>query len=273
MNIFTRHRVLILGLALILLTNIVVIAGALGNRSGEPECVLTLTERELPRRNWRRENSGLSLQLNWNGSYTVGRDWLDIEKLSELGFKPVDTEDRRAVIRYVEKTLPKSVYIVLEFNGTAYQNAVREAEETLAEESRVLSRGLRTQSQVTAVQNAERNLDRLKNSASRLYAIDAGLDPGVLREQYEDTSRYIIAGGLLRLNYTGFRNSPEPYRGHISQIDVTRIHVPLQHREVLDKLSARRYPRDFNSTPRYQVELAYGNRYEPWLRGAGLIEE
>jgi hypothetical protein len=68
MKNWTRRHTLIAGLALILLTNAVALLGVYQNRSGEPESMLTLTQRELQQPyGWgmARENSGISLRINW----------------------------------------------------------------------------------------------------------------------------------------------------------------------------------------------------------------
>lgn len=269
-----QSRVFIAGVALFVLTNIVVIAGALGNRSGEPEAVLMLTERELPLRTWQRqENSGLSLQLSWAGIYSYENDWLDIAKLTELGFRAVDLQDREAVRLYVQKSLPKRVYIVLEYDGPAYREALKVAADLLAKETDLLAKDPDNTIQQARVNNADKGLEQMKYAATRLYPVDAGPDPGILRESYPDTTHYIITTGMIRLSYRGYRTGDEPYRGYITGIDVTKIHVPLEHRAVFDNLPERQYLEDTYPLPRYRVELAYGSRYEPWLRKAELIKE
>ena len=67
------------------------------NRYGEPECKVTLIERELQLPfHSNEENSGLSLQLNWRivselndnqySRYDRMPQWLNAAKLKELGF-------------------------------------------------------------------------------------------------------------------------------------------------------------------------------------------
>jgi hypothetical protein len=54
--------------------------------------------------------------------------------------------------------------------------------------------------------------------------------------------------------------------GYISRLSVASIHVPLKHRQVFDSILARDKSRknDFQS-PRFEVTLAYGSRFEPWI--------
>ena len=55
-------------LLLLLVVNGIVLGGVYYNRSGIPEATLTMTERELPLAyNYRhKENSGVTLRLNWH---------------------------------------------------------------------------------------------------------------------------------------------------------------------------------------------------------------
>ena len=65
---WSRRRTLLAGIALILAVNAVALAGVAYNRSGEPDSVLRLTERELQASyGWHgsAENSGAALTLRW----------------------------------------------------------------------------------------------------------------------------------------------------------------------------------------------------------------
>ncbi len=62
-----RKYGLIFAIALLVIVNIVVLAGVGRNRSGAPDAVLELTERELPmsyRGSEDKENTGMSLRLD-----------------------------------------------------------------------------------------------------------------------------------------------------------------------------------------------------------------
>ena len=91
---------LISAIVLIVLTNMVVLAGVAYNRSGEPDAVVQLTEREL---HWKKhygmtdkEDTGLYLNLKWNmggfpyryppWTFQQENSWLNQEKLQVLGF-------------------------------------------------------------------------------------------------------------------------------------------------------------------------------------------
>lgn len=273
MNILSRNKVLATGIALILLTNVIVIGGAMYNRSGEPEAVLTLSERELSLRNWnQKENSGLSLGLDWRGQYYDNLELLGPGKLRELGYKLIDSDDRQENSQYARKQLPRAAWIVLEFDGASYQAAVQEAEGRYQEEKRLLPGNEDSETQEKRLKSAEENLEWLKESSSRLYAIDAGLDPAQLRQRYPDRSHYIVTAGIVNITYDYDSNNRERIKGYISDINVDSIHIPLEHRVVFDSLPERQYrkrdPYYYSQPvfkPRYQVKLAYGRRYEPWI--------
>jgi hypothetical protein len=65
--ILSPTRLFVSGFALILIANVIALAGVAANRSGKPEAVIELTERELrlPYYEMNDENSGLALHLNW----------------------------------------------------------------------------------------------------------------------------------------------------------------------------------------------------------------
>ena len=102
---WSRRRTLFAGLALILVVNGFVLSGVALNRTGEPESLVQLSERELqlPYRGWNsKENSGVELSLRWRVnagsgtqdgyygyvSYGGTAAWLDEEKMTALGFDP-----------------------------------------------------------------------------------------------------------------------------------------------------------------------------------------
>ncbi|MCZ6525526.1 MAG: DUF4824 family protein [Gammaproteobacteria bacterium] len=279
MNSFYRYKVLIAGIVLILLTNVVVITGAIGNRSGQAEAVLELTERELSLRyTKKRENSGISLRLNTNHyAYRShrgyrGLHWLDLKKLEELGFSTITGDNQKEIRKQVSKVLPKQVYLVLEYDGDAYREALQRAVDELIEERSLFNSAEDNETQKRRLDSAERQLARMKYSASRIYAIDAGLDPVTLRENFPDNTKFFIVIGLVRLSYYGFKDERGPYGGYISKINVNKIHVPLEHRDVFDSLPEKEFVEFRFYPPRYRIKLAYGRRYEPWILNVEKID-
>ena len=269
--IFTPTRLFISGFVLLLAVNVIVLLGVLANRSGKPEVIIELTERELalPYK-MNDENSGLSLSLDWRilpeikddsyqtydfGGHWGSPAWFNEQKIVELGFKIdmftcPDLKSKRK-----KEPLPKDAYIVLEYDGNVYQEALKRAEQN-------------------SFKGAEKILEAERTSRSRLFAIDAGLDAAKLRERYADRSKFIILPGIVRLDCR-YEKDKKVVMGSISDIRVDKINVPLIYRKLFDSImtyeqtgsynNLTSYSRE-NKSPRYKVELAYGSRFEPWIQ-------
>ncbi len=275
MKAMTARGLFGLAFAVLLAANIVVLAGVAANRRGEPESKMVLTERELqlPYR-LHRENSGLSLQLTWRtlpreaegDSYYDSRSpaWLDAGKLQELGFDPeVYGSDQATGGRYKEP-IPREVLVVLEYDGEAHREAIRRAEAALAaDEARWRAKSddklLRDR-----FDEAAKRLKRERITASRLFAVDAGLEPGLLRGKYGDRSRFLIVRGLVKPYHRSAGRGEAG--GYLTDLAVEDIHVPLNRRQVFDALQAQdRSRRDEFAEPRYQVRTGLGPAAEPWI--------
>jgi len=277
MNLRLSSRALFfLGFALVIGVNIAVLSGVALNRSGTPETEISLTERELPL-SWQRvkENSGISLQLAWR---IISQDeesthynrwgtpaWFNVDKLEELGFR-IDSYLRSENKEFgSERFVAKQVFIVLENDGELYQEAVRRAELFLEKKQEAARLNSGDEKLRDEVERAEQQLQRERISASRLFAIDGGLDPKELREKYQDRTRFIITKGLVKPGYI-YKKEREEIFGQISEVNIDRIHVPLRYRKIFDTvLSQDNIARSEEKLPRYLVELAYGRRLEPWI--------
>ena len=261
-----------LGFVLLVATNLVVLAGVLANRSGEPEALMTLTERELPLPfRLHKENSGLALRIAWRapgngagGYFDQGNPaWLDAAKLKELGFEAEDTGGSTDKGNS-RPALPKEVFIVLENNGAAYREAVKNAESELAKAAAAQAANSGDKRLSDALQGAEDRLQHERITKSRLFAVDAGLDPRILRDKYNDRTRFIIAKGVVEPGYV-FRSKEKEVTGHIKGLSVAALHVPLNQRKVLDTFLTQNRRKDAFQPPQYEVKLAYGSRFEPWI--------
>jgi len=234
-----------------------------------------------------RENTGVSLRLNWNEYPVYGKllhrnnrglryDWFDQAKLEAVGFDcTVPLTDANAELHY-EKMLPRKAYAVLEYEGIAWDAWRARAEQDLSEIVDRAQKGTATQKEL---KEAQEEYDREMKTHSRLFAVDAGRDPAKLRQQYTDNKRYLIVPAKVRLTYSRYYNDeikksePPKLTGFISELLVDDIHVPKSMRAVLDSLAMKGkgltesyYPYDMNKQePRYEVTLNYGKRYEPWV--------
>jgi len=273
-----------IGFIVLVVTNIVVLSGVSSNRSGTPDAMITLTERELnlPSR-IKEENSGLTLSVDWRAlnagddevyGYYSGRSpaWFTSEKLEELGFKMKDSLRSVGNKSGDKKSISKEVFIVLENNGEPYRESVKRAEKVLEEKEALLKLKPEDSKLLTNYKEAEKRLRRERMENSRLFAIDAGLDPGRLRGKYEDRTRFLIVKGQVKPGYH-YAKKKKAMTGVISRLSIQDIQVPLKHRKVFDTVQAQNTPRQNGiRPPRYEVVLAYGKRFEPWIESVKLLE-
>jgi hypothetical protein len=270
--------------ALLVLVNAIVLGGAYYNRSGE-EARLLLSERELeiPYR-WDRdsENTGIALRIDWRTPpycdqgcpdlSVLGLDpegiswvanWLDQAKMLELGFEHEadDAEGRQWV-----RAPSREVWVVLEFDGPQHQRAIQLAERDLQAKRAADAQSPGEEARRSAVEAAQLRLERERTQASRLFAIDAGLDAGTLRQRYAQRDRYLIVRAIVSPERHHFgKNHPlsGTLGGRIQRLSIDSVHVPLQFRQVFEGAQ----PTHYSDRPdvRYSVTLAYGRRFEPWI--------
>ena len=267
---WSRKHTLMTGLALIVAANAVVLAGAAYNRSGEAESALQLTERELkmPYR-WRgnKEDSGLYLemkwrilpaasknkeQLLWHGEeYGSSPRWLNETKMTELGFTPRSARSNKSELGEFAHELPRSVLLVLEFNGDAYTEALLRAQKR-SEHGKDLK-------------DAREELEKEKTMKTRLFVVDAGLDHSKLRAKYPDRTRFAIVHGEVRPALEAHSGvSAPPRSGFVSDVSAKNINVPLDKRSVFDAF--RNLPDSTDQAKaRYEIAVAFGQRLEPWI--------
>lgn len=273
MMAWTRRHTLVAGLVLILATHAVVLLGVAYNRSGTPQAVLSLSQRELRLPYDRHaDNSGLSLRLDIRGLYAQQyihtdsadlSDWLNKEKLAVLGVDVSEPDDMQYRNRRHMKRLSKPVLLVLEFNGPAYQQAREKAQARL---SRAIAQRLSN----NALKEARQALEIELNSNSRLFLIDAGLNAQALREQYPDTTRYLILPGRIEpLELGSTESRPRLLTGRVSELGTQRINVPAVFSTMLEPLrqqvQGRRYEDGESDAFGFNATVAFGQRFEPWI--------
>lgn len=278
-----NKRTLFASLSLILLTNAIVFAGVAYNRSGEPESQITLTERELrlPYYNVINENTGIALQVFYRVKtdkmqegpyymYSNNIDWLDKDKLASLGVdvsRPLQSEADKY---YYRRHSEKEVVLVLEYDGSAYQAALKKAKENLQQRQVDYDKNPKDREAENKLKFAKDNLQREKQSASRLFVIDVGLDPEALRQQYPDRHNTILLKGVIGVQITGTSSSPDLI-GYVKSLSNAHIHVPLSGHNVLEPImedGTRNWQKD---PPRYAVKLNIGKRLEPWVESVERI--
>jgi hypothetical protein len=266
------------GLIILIAVNAIVLAGVWHNRSGTPDAAVELTERELTMSPIDKENSGVSLRLDWGGYGYRELKWFDRDKLAFVGFDcsiPVGSAD--AEIRY-GKALSRKTFVVLEFEGKAWE----------AWQALELKRFEDMEAKIIKGEKARNDLSKAKKqfawelvADSRLFPVDVGNDPKRLREMYPDRSRFIITPARVRLHYNGAVREygklmePASLKGSIEEVLTDTVRVPRDKQGLLRSLASKDnywrhnvYDEETNEKPkppRYKVLLNYGRRYEPWV--------
>jgi hypothetical protein len=270
---WSRTHTLIAGAALIVLTNALALVGAAYNRSGNPDSVLALTQ---------RENSGIALGLLWRvqeqeigdetdrGPWYPGAGgtavWLTKAKLAELGFDVSRPEDSDRGRRHYEKQLPKEVLLALELDGPAYAQARERAKRHADREDALRAANPDKKEFEERSKQARDRLDREERENSRLFAVDAGLDAGALRSKYPDRAHYAIVRGRVRPVVTGSGRSLR-LSGYVGELSVEEISVPLEFRNVFEH-ALPGLATGAPSPARFDATVAFGKRLEPWLTAA-----
>lgn len=278
-----NRRGLVVIIGLLALVNAAVLAGVAYNRSGDPDAMVMLTEREVPLSTdpGFRENTGVSLSLNVNPD-DQGESWLDEKKLAGLGF---DTEQAGAnERRWDSRHLPKKVFVVLEYEGPSWELFKKRRMEEIAEIDARVRRG---ELKVSVAEKQKEEKSFQLGVASRLFSIDAGLDPETLRQLYPDRGRYIIVPALVRMNFRKADGEDrwEAY-GRVERIIVDSLHVPRALQSGLLSLDNKSriwpgytyYNAKHPAVVSYGARVAFGRRLEPWvqeitLKDAGISDQ
>jgi hypothetical protein len=244
------RKALWLAAFVVLLSNAVALGFAWMNRSGAPEAVLALTEREvrlLPRET---ENTAMGLRLAWVDPSGAPRatHWFDAAKLASLGFDCTGPVTRENAAHYRGQA-PRSAYAVFELEGDSWNRHVASIPEGPERDSQELG--------------------------SHLVLIDVGLDPAALRVRHPDRRRVVIAHATVELVFRETRETPPALEGRVNAADPIELSVPKRFRGVLEGLSARpdtafepnqRWRGSpLPGAPRFSVTVAWGRSLEPWI--------
>lgn len=257
-------KYLLIGLAILMGSNLAVLGGVVLNRSGEATSQLTLTERELSLPYYmgaKAENSGISLSLNWRvpskgdkNYYPYGSKKVVINKdqLLALGF------DKSSMTkgRWSE---PIEMYWALEFDGALYKLelkkiAVKYKEALLAYKEQENEEHKRQKKQ------SRDQLAREKKTNSRLFFIEASASYEALVTKFSGKEDILIVKGLAKYYYN---KKDKTYNLSLNNLSVSNIMVPLDNRDVFTGLN--RLSWQDNIEPRYIVKVQWGSRLEPMI--------
>jgi hypothetical protein len=238
-----KRPFLVAALAVLAASNAFVLLQVAMNRRGTAEAELELTARELSRDDARGDDSRVSLVLRWQNTapeypaiQAGSPGWFDQQKLKQTGFDVNIPPDAKEAPRHYQNSRTREVFVALEFDGAAWQQWLQGHEAI------------------------EEPIEALRQTASHLVAVDAGLDPEVLRRKYPDRKRVMILRGLARAILES--GGPSAYlRGAITQISNEAVNVPVPFSELLTFIPVS-YATPGDS---YAVTLRIGQRYEPWI--------
>lgn len=260
---------MIAAVGVILFGNAMVLGHVAYNRAGEPE-VWTFSEREFSQP-WRtrygrtRENSGMTLHLDWQGEPQEELDdvrywhaWrglsVDTRQFEALGFAA--DHDCDAPTRRRPDRTERRAWVALEFDGPAHGRHVELMEERL--EKQVREAGPEPGKQERQrLDRLRKRLDDLKYRDTRLYAVDLAVNDADLEQRYGD--RHLILPAVVSPRY----DCDRPANIYINRLFNTAIHVPRRYRASFDRLVGQE---SRGSRPPFEAIVAYGRLREPWLR-------
>jgi hypothetical protein len=241
--------------------NAAVLVNVSRNHAGTPDAELRITEREAQSWNYppEGEEGMLTLRLRWETA--TGEDgqtaWFDRAKLVTLGFNDLPPDgDTTGSARYPTQLRP--AYAVLELDGPAWTRWITRSEARLD--------SIRAANPAdTATKWPDRLFER--KTHSRLFLVDAGLDPAALRARYPDRSMYLILPASVSASYQpGLREredkpTPGHASGQVSQLLPGTLHVPRPLRDSLLALGAS--PPDTGT--HYSFTMKVGRHYVAWV--------
>ena len=236
-----------LAAALVIASNLAAWRVAALNRSGEPEAVLVLTERELRLPAKQTENTALTLSLVFAPPRQAREDlrapgWFDRAKLEAVGFdcsRPVTAEHAE----YYRTRPPRAAYAALEYEGTLWLKQLERAPR-----------------------------DPLLDS--HLVAIDVDRNPAALRARHPDRRAVAIVEATVALQYVSNPGQPPFLRGRVTSVLPAAISVPREWRGMLEGLQSDVEPGTWpppQREPRFRAKITWGRRLEPWITNVELL--
>jgi len=284
---------LIIGIAIITLTNIIALAGVVYNRSGQPTSSVTLNERELRMPySWHgeslsdSENTAMSLRIDFERSQHLTDMRLNEQELEDLGFTFMNKE-------YSFWTSSRTFYWALEFDGKHYANDLKAAKSELLDAQQLIT-DVRQQDDKKdismakeALENKQERFDRVEQTQSRLYVVDFDRNLDSLKQKFAGQSNVIFMQGLVKpykhyelyakltseQDIDSALNSEKQdlqYGLRFSNLLVSNVHIPLEMTGPLHSLSSKKY--NEISPPRYVVELKLGRRLEPFIQAVSRLD-
>ncbi|QQX79831.1 DUF4824 family protein [Shewanella sp. KX20019] len=256
-------KYLLMGLLILIGSNVMALSGVAYNRMGAPTSALKLTERELElpyNSSAQQENSGILLSINWRTAtkpdnaytpYNSNETTVTQAQLLDLGFELPDNNYYGAQSR--------QLYWAFEFDGERHAAEIAKAElryqeavKTYTEQPNDNNSRLKDDSLV--------NFKKEKLTNSRLFFVKVATDYESLAAEFAGQDNMLFVKGLAKPYYNENNDS---YRLFLQQLLITEIMLPLEYSETLKGLSRLGY-QDIEA-PRYTVDIKWGSRLEPWI--------
>ncbi len=248
-----------LGTGLILVSNAVALGGVYYNRSGEPDSVLRLSERELTEAyNSVMDSDAAGKVLELEARLADG--WVTADRLRGLGFEVGENG-----IPYNRERQEREGLVVLELNGAQYERELATAEAELKQAQSEFAAAPDSAAAKEKLDTAEYGLSRFKAYNTRLYVVDAGFDAASLRERYPDRRRYSLARASLRPGVRWSASAPT-VDDYTLYFDLAELSVPSRWRSVFSDWQP--YNRTAEDRANVSVEVTFGKRFEPWITSA-----
>ena len=252
----------------LLAANALAFAGIAWNRSATT-AELTLTERELAGAYAGPESTAVGLRLVWETEDS--RTLLNRESLARLGFDTGRDPGGEGAARWYERQLPRDAYVVLEYDGEAWQRGLAEKRRALEE----LERKAAGEVDPEAVERERKALASFRANHSRLFAVAVGRNPAELRRRFPDRGRYLVLRTVVAIGHGYGEGGEERVIGRFRGVRPDVLHVPHGQRSpVRSTLDGERQTggsrfaerRQRSQTgPRYRVTVRNGRHHVPWV--------
>jgi hypothetical protein len=261
-----------LAAAIVFASNLAAWRVAALNRSGEPEAVLVLTERELQLPARQTENTALTLSFVFEpprlaGEYARAPGWFDRAKLESIGFdcsRPASA----ASADYYRTRPPRATYAALEYEGALWLKQMEQAPRTPQPPASFTVPDSAVRNGVVRVAPRDPFLD------SHLVPIDVDNDPDALRARHPDIRAVAIVEATVALQFVGNAGQAPFLMGRVTSVLPPEIHVPREWRGALEGLQSDAEPGVWpppQREPRYRVTVSWGKRLEPWITKVELL--
>jgi hypothetical protein len=274
-----------LAVACVLVVNAIILGRVFFNRS-EVIATLQLSERELRfpyNYGLEKEDSSKRVSLRWT---TLNSDPVSIHDSkwrwqfdNTLVISPAHYSSFQFPTCEKEKhqRYKKGAWVLLEFNGTSYADYVDKAEQyyTLVQNQEPTSASKLSEKDLKEKrEDAEKFLQEAKNSATRLFVIDAAAERGSLEaaiqaQQISGHAKLLIVPAEVEANYNYQCNHAknEEREIRITNLSVPSLYIPKDFAQDLT------FNDEGKSNSSFTAVVNYGRLYEPWISSLKACEK